>query len=87
MFEEACSSHTEWQACDNNYEGIRINADKGHGNGWFLIRLSVHDPIIVLNAESNEKGGISEMLKEIYEVISKADNIDLLDISALEALI
>lgn len=84
LFEKACSSHAEWQACDDNYEGIRINADKEHGNGWFLLRLSVHDPIIVLNAESDEKGGISKMLKEIYDVISKAENIDLLDISALE---
>ncbi len=87
LFEEACDSHSEWKACNDNYEGIRINADKSHGNGWFLLRLSVHDPIIVLNAESNETGGISKILKEIYKVISKSDNIDLIDISALENIL
>ncbi len=84
LFENACKSNKNWQACNDNHEGIRINADKTCGNGWFLLRLSVHDPIIVLNAESDENGGISKMLKEIYDVISKTENIDLLDISALD---
>lgn len=75
--------HEGWSACADNYEGIRINADKAHGNGWFLLRLSVHDPIIVLNTESDEKGGTLKMCREVLSVISKADNIDIIDISAL----
>lgn len=84
LFGKESASHTGWNACADNHEGIRINADESCGNGWFLLRLSVHDPIIVLNAESDENGGIMKMLKDIYKVILKADNIDLLDISALE---
>ncbi len=83
LFENAAKSNTNWSAANDNHEGIRINADKNNGNGWFLLRLSVHDPIIVLNAESDENGGILKMAKDIYSVISTADNLDVLDISAL----
>ncbi len=83
LFEKAAKEKGVWRAAADNYEGIRINADKSCGNGWFLVRLSVHDPIIVLNAESNENGGIMKMCKDIYDVISAAENLDKLDISAL----
>ncbi|MBQ2847414.1 MAG: phosphomannomutase/phosphoglucomutase [Clostridia bacterium] len=83
LFENIAKAHEGWKASEDNHEGIRINADSSCGNGWFLIRLSVHDPIIVLNAESDEDGGIMKMCKEIFKVISSADNIDKLDISAL----
>ncbi len=77
--------HEGWSTCADNYEGIRINADKSHGNGWFLLRLSVHDPIIVLNTESDENGGTLKMCRQVLEVIKTASNIDLIDISALES--
>ena len=83
LFENAVKLNENWSAANDNHEGIRINADENHGNGWFLIRLSVHDPIIVLNAESDEIGGIMKMAKDIHGIISTAENIDLLDISAL----
>ncbi len=81
LFEKESKNHCGWSAADDNYEGIRINCKDG--NGWFLLRLSVHDPIIVLNTESNEIGGTLKMCKAVYEVISKAENIDLINISAL----
>lgn len=83
LFENAAKEKGGWCAAKDNHEGIRINSDKSCGNGWFLIRLSVHDPIIVLNAESDESGGIMKMCKNITEIISKAENLDKLDISAL----
>ncbi len=87
LFENEAKIRTGWTACSDNYEGIRINADSSCGNGWFLIRLSVHDPIIVLNAESNESGGIMKILRDVAAVIANAENLDLLDISALTDLI
>lgn len=87
LFETESALHKGWSACADNHEGIRINADKSSGNGWFLLRLSVHDPIIVLNAESDENGGIMKMLREIYEVIKNAENINIIDISALENIL
>lgn len=83
-FERAAVERAGWSACPDNYEGIRINADKSCGDGWFLLRLSVHDPIIVLNCESNTAGGTKAMLGDIYNVIKTAPGIEILDITALE---
>lgn len=83
LFENAAKNREGWSAAQDNHEGIRINTDSSCGNGWFLIRLSVHDPIIVMNAESDEEGGIMKMCRDILDVISCAENIDKFDISAL----
>ena len=32
-----------WSLAPSNYEGVRVNLDEAHGNGWFLLRLSLHD--------------------------------------------
>ena len=52
-----------WHIAPDNREGIRVSFDKGDGDGWFLLRLSVHDPILPLNIESDSKGGV-EIIKE-----------------------
>ena len=30
-----------WSLAPSNYEGVRVNLDEEHGNGWFLLRLSI----------------------------------------------
>ncbi len=83
-FEKSAKSIPAWSVCPDNHEGIRINTDYDGAKGWFLLRLSVHDPIIVLNAESDEVGGTETMLAEISKIIKNAENINLFDISALK---
>ena len=51
----------------DNGEGVRINFDKSHGNGWALVRMSLHEPILPINAESNEQGGLKKILNELYK--------------------
>ncbi len=82
-FTDIVKTHDGWNACEDNYEGIRINTDIDRGDGWFLLRLSVHDPIIVLNAESNEIGGTDKMLCDIYKEFLGFDDIALLNIASL----
>ena len=50
----------------DNCEGVRINFDKDHGNGWALVRMSLHEPILPINAESDEQGGVKKILSELY---------------------
>ncbi|MDE6586538.1 MAG: phosphomannomutase/phosphoglucomutase [Clostridia bacterium] len=37
----------------DNYEGVRMNT----GCGWVLVRMSVHDPVMPINLESDTEGG------------------------------
>ena len=82
LFGKKASEIDDWTPADDNYEGIRINSRQG--DGWFLLRLSVHDPIIVLNSESNREGGVKDMCRAVLDVIKGAENINLIDISSLE---
>lgn len=65
-----------WQIEPNNYEGIRVRFDKGEGDGWFLLRLSLHDPIIPLNIESNTQGGIKQIAGKLYPFVAAYEQLD-----------
>ncbi len=66
-----------WTLADDSREGVRVSLDKDHGNGWFLLRLSVHDPIMPLNIESNDDGGAEMILKQVSEFISTCEGLAL----------
>ncbi len=55
----------------DNFEGVRVNFDKSHGAGWVLVRMSLHEPIMPINAESDAKGGNKLMLKELLRFLEK----------------
>ncbi len=59
-----------------NYEGIRVSLGKEEGNGWFLVRLSLHDPLLPVNVESDEEGGVRKIAQTLYELL-KAHPLDL----------
>jgi phosphomannomutase len=81
-------SHTlnnpEWQLAPDNREGVRIsfNLDGGVNNAWFLLRLSVHDPVMPLNAESDVPGGVQHMLSQLYALLKEAECLDLSPLKA-----
>ncbi len=65
-----------WSLAPNNYEGVRVNLDEAHGNGWFLLRLSLHDPLLPLNIESNSIGGAKKIAKELAAFLSGYEKLD-----------
>lgn len=66
-----------WTVVHDNYEGIRISLDKEHGDGWMLLRLSVHDPVLPFNAESNSVGGTDIITAQFNEFIGRYENLSL----------
>lgn len=60
-----------------NYEGVRVNADETHGNGWFLVRRSLHDPLMPCNIESNSVGGMRLIAAELYNALRAFDKLEL----------
>ena len=65
-----------WSLAPNNFEGVRVNLDENHGNGWFLLRLSLHDPLLPLNIESNDVGGVKIIAKELAAFVANYDKLD-----------
>ena len=58
-----------------NYEGVRFNIP----GGWFLLRLSVHDPILPLNIENDSVGRVKPVAADIKEFLSGFDKLDISD--------
>lgn len=56
-----------------NYEGVRVNFKEGEGGGWFLVRMSVHDPVMPINFESYENGGNAEIAEKLLNMLSGYD--------------
>ena len=65
----------------DNHEGIRLCYDELHGDGWALMRMSLHDPVLPMNVESDSENGCIKIVKDLYYFLRK---YDFLDISPLE---
>lgn len=69
-FAQFAASQPGWTVVAPNYEGVRVSCDETAGNGWCLLRMSLHDPIMPLNIESDSVGGaaiIETVLKEYLQ--------------------
>ena len=67
----------DWHIAPDNREGIRVSFDKDGGDGWFLLRLSVHDPILPLNIESDSLGGVEIIKKKVMDFLKTQSGIDV----------
>lgn len=59
-----------------NHEGVRINFKEGAG-GWLLVRMSVHDPVMPINFESNYVGGNKFIAKKLLEILAAYPFLEL----------
>ncbi len=75
--EKFVNDSEEFTAADDNREGLRAF----YKDGWFLLRLSVHDPVMPMNFESDTMGGIDEIIEKISSFFK---NYGLLDTSTLK---
>ncbi len=60
-----------------NYEGVRVKADRENGDGWFLIRKSLHEPLMPLNIESSREGGLALIKAKALELLKDSELLDL----------
>ncbi len=65
-----------WTPEDPNFEGIRVQCKGECEDGWFLLRLSLHDPVMPLNVESNLQGGISIIVNRLKRLLEEFKNLD-----------
>ena len=73
-----------WNVVPNNFEGIRVACDKNTGAGWFLLRLSLHDPVIPLNIESENNGGVKQIAGVLLEFLKGFESLDLSSFTKLK---
>jgi phosphomannomutase len=66
-----------WLPEQPNFEGIRIECHPRAENGWFLLRISLHNPELVLNIESSVHGGADRIRTRLLKLLSPFDDLDI----------
>jgi phosphomannomutase len=61
-FAEFAAGKEGWRIVEPNYEGIRVAFDDAEVKGWMLLRMSLHDPVLPMNVESEKAGGTDIIL-------------------------
>lgn len=74
-FTDAIASEDGWEIVSPNFEGIRVRCTTHDEQGWFLLRLSLHDPVMVLNIESDVNGGVQHIECRLAELMRKFDRL------------
>ncbi|KAF9674878.1 hypothetical protein SADUNF_Sadunf10G0173000 [Salix dunnii] len=80
LLENHVESDPKLQKAPVNYEGVRVS---GFG-GWFLLRLSLHDPVLPLNFEAPSH---EDAVKLGLAVASAVKEFPALDTSALDKFV
>ena len=75
-------TQNDWQLVPNNYEGVRISCTSPTEDGWLLLRLSLHDPVIPLNVESNVERGVNAIAMRLHDFLQEFNNLDLSPLSS-----
>ncbi len=72
QLENWCRSQEGFVIADDNREGLRVSVD----DGWFLLRLSVHDPVMPLNIESDSVGGVKKIIEKLSVFLQNFDQLN-----------
>ena len=73
-----------WGVNLENEEGVRIDFKGEYGDGWLLLRMSLHEPLLVLQIENDLVGYQKKILETIQKIMNRYPKINQ---SKLEALL
>jgi len=76
-FAQFVTDEPGWSATPNNFEGVHVTVDASAGNGWALLRKSLHDPVLPLNIESEEVGGVAKIASRMQAFLARFGELDL----------
>ena len=73
----------DWVVNPENEEGVRINFKGEYGDGWLLLRMSLHEPLLVLQIENDLVGYQSKILETIQQIMNRYPKINQNKLEAL----
>jgi phosphomannomutase len=60
-----------------SYEGIRVSFHDDSIQGWMLLRMSLHDPVMPLNIEGGRKGDLAKIVEIARNLLKGFDRLDM----------
>jgi phosphomannomutase len=67
----------DWEIVSPNYEGIRVRCTAPNEMGWFLLRMSLHDPVMPLNIESEVVGGVEKIAERLRKMMEEYEGLKI----------
>ena len=81
LVENACAVGEGWELDSDNLEGVRVRIGQG---GFFMLRKSLHDPIISLQIEGSSTDSVSEkVVGPLLDLLETNDITSALDVGCL----
>ena len=65
-----------WEEVSQNHEGLRVMCNNESEQGWFLYRLSLHEPVTPINIEADVVGGTDVIIKKLKMFFRSVMNVD-----------
>ena len=78
---ETLANTNGWKVADDSFEGVRVSFGEADGDGWLLLRLSVHDPVMPMNVESNRAGGCRRILEQVAAFLLEQDGLNCAELT------
>lgn len=66
-----------------NEEGVRFILSEDYGKGWFLLRMSLHEPLLVLNIETETEGYVTKVLATLHDFLNQYEHVNQANLIAL----
>ena len=73
-FREYAGKKEDWSLESPNYEGVRVNVGQ---KSWFLIRVSLHEPLLCINIETEKERMGNEILEELKDYLKKYEKMEI----------
>ena len=74
---EARAKEAGYDVVPNSYEGVRLTFHNEEVQGWLLLRMSLHDPLMPMNMEGVRPGDCEKMLTIVKELLVGFDKLDI----------
>ncbi|HEM2969841.1 TPA: phosphomannomutase/phosphoglucomutase [Streptococcus suis] len=66
-----------------NEEGVRFDLTEPYGDGWLLLRMSLHEPLLVLQVENDQTGHIPAVLRTLSAFLDQYPAVNQEKLKAL----
>lgn len=64
-----------WIIASDNYDGLHCSIPQYQG--WFLLRVSLHESLMPLNIESDYAGGVGAILSQVIRYLETRPELDV----------
>ena len=74
-FRDYVAKDARFTIVEPNYEGVRVSCSDSAATGWILLRQSLHDPVLPMNLEAENAGGVAELWERVAPFFAADDKL------------